>query len=96
MMMNVGELNRASSQQCQPHARLLVSGSLSLGSSRKSGLLWGRSGACSVCLPSDLGLLPTAGRKEEGERQGQGQEAPASSQGPGTLAAGRAPWWGDE
>lgn len=81
MMMNVGELNRASSQRCQPHARLLASGSLCLGSSRKSGLLRGRGGAGSVCLLSDLGLLPTARRKAEGDRQGQGQEAPTSLKG---------------
>ena len=64
MMMNVGELNRASSQQCQPHARLLVSGSLSLGSSRKSGLLWGRSGACSVCLLYQEHEDPTKGPQQ--------------------------------
>ena len=44
-------------------------------------MLRGRGGAGSVCLLSDLGLLPTARRKAEGDRQGQGQEAPTSLKG---------------
>ena len=54
----------------------------------------GERGACSVCLPSDLGLLPTAGRKAEGERQGQGQEAPVSLKGQEPWLLRGAPWWG--
>ena len=54
----------------------------------------GEGGACSVCLPSDLGLLPTAGRKAEGERKGQGQEAPASLKGQEPWLLRGAPWWG--
>lgn len=76
MMMNVGEPNRASSQWCQPHARLLASGSLYLGSSRKSGLLWGRVVPVVPVSPLTLGCHPLPGGKENG--RGRGEEAPAS------------------
>lgn len=71
MMMNVGELNRASSQQCQPHARLLVSGSLYLGSSQKSGLLWGRVVPAVSVSPLTLDCCPLPGGKQKGRGRGR-------------------------
>lgn len=93
MMMNVSELNRASSQRCQPHTRLLASGSLCLGSSRKSGLGVGRGGAGSVCLPSDLGCCPLPGGARKG--RGRGRDRGTSFlKGQEPWLLGGASWWG--